>query len=432
VDKIRNIHNTESKWHKLDNTANIFPVISNKSFSSVYRVSVRLKQDIIPEVLQRALDVTLPWFDNFQVRLRHGLFWYYFETNRKQSVICMEQPIPCAYIAPSSNNHFLFRVYYFEKRISLEVFHAITDGTGAFNFLKELTFNYIRLAHQQDMSAKIDICPSVDITSNIEDSYIKNYKKFRKEGYSTEKAYQMKGEKLPLFLIGVIHGYIDTKSLLNLCKEKHATVTQYLATVMVWCIYKEFLNEQPHKHPVRISVPVNLRPFFDSTTTMNFFSVMAVGFKIERGDYTFDEMLERIKIQFKEQLTKDNFLRKIAFNVATGKNIVVRFVPLPLKNLFVKIGYLRSAKANSISLSNLGRIDVPDIYKPEIENFEVLMSATNSEPTKCSLCTYEDKFVVTFTSRLSNTYLQRSFFRRLAADGIGVVIESNGVYNENL
>ena len=432
MDKIRNNRDTEYKWHKLDNTANIFPVISSKNFSSVYRVSVRLTSDIISEVLQNALDVTLPFFDCFQVRLRHGLFWYYFEANKKQPLIGPEQVIPCGYFAPSSNNQFLFKVYYFKKKISLEVFHAITDGTGALNFLKELTCNYIRLSNQEDFSGGPLAGPSVDMTSNIEDSYIKNFKKQNKAYYSTKKAYQMKGPKLPLYTIGVIHGYLDTQSLLNLCRTKKASITQYLATVVIWCIYKEYLNEQPHKHPIQVSIPVNLRPFYDSTTTMNFFSVIAVGFRIERSDYTFEEMLEMTKSQFKVQLTKENFSGKIAFNVATGKNIFVRFLPLFLKNLFVKVGYLRSAKANSISLSNLGRIEVPDIYKKYIENFEVLLSATNSEPTKCGLCTYEDIFVVTFTSRLGDTYLQRAFFRKLASDGLEIVIESNGAYNENM
>lgn len=429
---IRNSRDNEYKWHKLDNTANIFPVISNKNFSSVYRVAVRLKSDISADILQNALDITLPLFDSFNVRLRHGLFWYYFETNRKKPVIGPELPIPCTYFKPSSNNQFLFKVYYFKKRISLEVFHAITDGTGALNFLKELTYNYIRLANQEDFEGAFVAGPSVDMTSNIEDSYVKNFKKQKISGYSTSQAYQIKGEKLPMYLVGVIHGYFDTAKLLEISKKNNVTLTQYLSTVLIWCIYKEYLNEQPHRHPIQISIPVNLRPYYDSTTTMNFFSVFSVGILINRSDYTFEEMLAVIKRQFQEQLTKENFSKKIAFNVATGKNIFVRFLPLPIKNLSVKIGYWMSAKSNTFSFSNLGRIEVVQKYKKYIDNFEVLLTATNSESSKCGLCTFEDRSVITFTSRINDTYLQRAFFRRLAQDGLEIVIESNGVYNENL
>ena len=432
MNNIKNNRDNEYRWHKLDNTANIFPVISNKNFSSVYRVSVRLKEEILPELLQESLDMTLPLFDCFKVRLRHGMFWYYFETNKKKPLIGPELSIPCVYFQPSANNQFLFKVYYFKKRISLEVFHAITDGTGALNFLKELTCNYIRLANQADFAEVHNPGPCVDMTSDIEDSYIKNFKKQKKSGYSTAQAYQIKGQKLPLYMIGVIHGYIDTQSLLDLCRRKNATITQYIAAVITWCIYKEYLNEQPHKHPIQISIPVNLRPFYDSTTSMNFFSLFAVGLLIERSSYTFEEMLDVIKCQFKEQLTKENFSKKIAFGVATGKNIFVRFLPLPIKNLSMKIIYWKSARANTCSFSNLGRIQVPDIYNKYIENFEVLLTANNADPIKCGLCTFEQKSVVTFTSRLSDTYLQRAFFRKLANDGLEIVIESNGVYDENM
>ncbi|MFQ7005080.1 MAG: hypothetical protein ACLRRT_16275 [Ruthenibacterium lactatiformans] len=35
-----------------------------------------------PALLQQALEQTLPYFAAFNVRLRHGLFWNYLETNR--------------------------------------------------------------------------------------------------------------------------------------------------------------------------------------------------------------------------------------------------------------------------------------------------------------------------------------------------------------
>ena len=71
------------KWDKLDNTANVFPVIAGEGMSNVYRISVTLKEEVDPELLQQALERVLPWFDGFRVRLRKGIFWYYFEENKK-------------------------------------------------------------------------------------------------------------------------------------------------------------------------------------------------------------------------------------------------------------------------------------------------------------------------------------------------------------
>ena len=73
----------EIRWDKLDNTAHLFPVIAGESMSNVYRISITLTEIIQPEQLQQALDIVLPKFDGFNLRLRQGVFWYYFEENGK-------------------------------------------------------------------------------------------------------------------------------------------------------------------------------------------------------------------------------------------------------------------------------------------------------------------------------------------------------------
>ena len=79
------------RWDRLDNTANLFPSIAGESMTNVYRISVTLKEDINPEILQEALDVVLPKFAGFNVRLRMGVFWNYFEENGKRRQRCMKK-----------------------------------------------------------------------------------------------------------------------------------------------------------------------------------------------------------------------------------------------------------------------------------------------------------------------------------------------------
>ena len=44
-------------WYKLDLSAIVYPTLQRRDFSSVYRLSVLLKEDIQPEVLQQAVDM---------------------------------------------------------------------------------------------------------------------------------------------------------------------------------------------------------------------------------------------------------------------------------------------------------------------------------------------------------------------------------------
>ena len=136
------------RWEKLDNTAHIFPVIAGEQLSNVYRISVTLQEMVDPELLQRALDLVLPKFDGFNMRLHKGVFWRYFEENgRPAPTVQEEKQFPCRYIRANKNRSYLFRVTYYRYRINLEVFHVLTDGMGGLNFLKELTYQYLRLAH---------------------------------------------------------------------------------------------------------------------------------------------------------------------------------------------------------------------------------------------------------------------------------------------
>ena len=80
--------------------------------------------------------------------------------------------------------------------------------------------------------------------SNIEDSYLKNYEQRPKTKYNNQKSYAVKGEKLPLFAVGIMHGHIDVKELLAICREKQVSITQYFSAVLIWSIYNECLGRK--------------------------------------------------------------------------------------------------------------------------------------------------------------------------------------------
>ena len=125
------------RWEKLDNTANLFPVIAGENMSNTYRLAVVLKEPIQKELLQAALDEVLPKVPGFRLRLRSGFFWYYLEENDKPAPrVEEENTYPCRFIHTNQNNSFLFRVTYFDCRINLEVFHVLADGTGGMAFLR--------------------------------------------------------------------------------------------------------------------------------------------------------------------------------------------------------------------------------------------------------------------------------------------------------
>ena len=141
-------------WRKLDNSAKIFPLSTGKKYSTVFRLSVLLKEDIKPQLLQKAVIDTLEKYKSFKVRMKAGLFWYYLEHNTKNPIIEEEKDYPCKYINPKTNRGYLFKVTYFKNKINIDIFHALTDGNSGTTFFKEIVYTYLELSHQEELSSE--------------------------------------------------------------------------------------------------------------------------------------------------------------------------------------------------------------------------------------------------------------------------------------
>ncbi len=420
----------EIMWDRLDNTANLFPVIAGETLTNVYRISVTLKEEIQEDLLQEALDLVLPKFSGFNLRLRKGMFWYYFEENGKPAPkVVEEETFPCRYIRDNRNRSYLFRVTYYKKRINLEVFHALTDGMGGLNFLKEITYQYLRLVHPK-LREKLGDSLSSETSLNREDSFLKHYTKPKKgQAYGVKPGFQMKGEKLRAGEFAVMHLYINLKELKDYTHEKQITINEFLTALMAYSIYKEQARAKRDLNPIRVSVPVNLRPYFESVTTKNFFVMISAEFDFkDREDASFSEVLDAIVKDMRKKITKENMEVTLSYNVHKAESLVAKLVPLFLKNIAIAWVYRSIAKANTTTVTNIGNIKVGKEYEPWIEQFHAMLSVSRGQYLKGTICSYQDTLVYTFSSIFADTHVQKRFCRTLAEEGFHISIESNGLY----
>lgn len=431
----------EIKWDKLDNTAHLFPVIAENDMTNVYRISVVLKEEIQKELLQQALDEVLPLFPVFNSRLRQGMFWYYFEENGKKAPkVHEEYTYPCQYIEAASNRSYLFRVTYFRNRINLEVFHVLTDGTGGTQFLRELTYKYLRLAHKE-LAAQMGEALSDETSLDMSDSYVANYQKSEGKAYKSEPAHMIEGATYERGKMSVIHGYMPVEQVKQKAKEYGASINEYLVASLLWSIYqKQQKDKGKSGHigaatkmasnkelPITSSVPVNLRPFFDSNTTKNFFAIITAVFRPKRADHTFVDVLADVKTSLREQLNKAHLEKVFSYNVSNEKRLMLRAVPLALKKLAMKYVYNAAAKANTTTVTNMGNFTVQEEYAPYIESTCVFISRSKGQDLKGAIVSYNGTLCFTITSVLKDVTIQTLFFQHLADEGITLRIEGNGV-----
>ena len=98
-------------WRRLDNSAKIFPISAGKKYSTVFRLSAVLKEEIKPKILKAAVNKALEQYEYFRVKLKNGFFWNYLEYNPKEIMIEEEKEYPCKYIEPKENNSYLIKFY---------------------------------------------------------------------------------------------------------------------------------------------------------------------------------------------------------------------------------------------------------------------------------------------------------------------------------
>ncbi len=417
-------------WDKLDNTANLFPVIAGEKMTNTYRISCVLNEEIDPEKLQEAVDLVTPKIPGFNLRLRSGVFWYYFEENGKKAPrVEEEHTFPCRLIHQSKNNSYMFRVSYYKNRINLEVFHVLTDGMGGITFLRELTYQYLRLVHPELREEYGDRL-SEETSLNREDSFKANYKKKASSIYKSKRAFLIKGEKLPYNGFGVIHGYMSITQLKAACKKYNCSINEYLVANFIWATYQEHYRFITKNRPIRVAVPVNLRPYFDSNTTKNFFVMVSAEFSPERDDYTFADICQLTHESLRAQINKENLEKIFSYNVSNEQLMIARAVPLFLKNVAMRIVYTRSALANTTTITNIGNISVAPEYEPYIQMFHCFLAFSKGQNMKATITSYKDTLVYTYTSAWVDTGIQKRVFRQIASDGVEVSIETNGVYDE--
>lgn len=420
----------EIRWDRLDNTAHLFPVIAGEGMSNVYRVCAVLKEEIQEKALQEALAMVLPKFPVFNVRLRQGMFWYYFEENGKAAPnVSQESAWPCQYVEASRNRDYLFRITYYKKRINLEVFHVLTDGMGAFSFLKEIVYQYLRLTVPA-LAAKLPDRFSSDTSLDHSDSFLEYYRKAAARGYHRERAYHVTGPVFEKGKMGVVHGFMPVDEIKVCAKRYQATMNEYLVAAFIYSIYKAKLCSRQIKEPITVCVPVNLRPHFDSVTTKNFFVVVTAVFRTTKETHTFEDIIEAVKQSLRPQMTREHLEEVFSYNVSNEKNLILRAVPLGLKKPAMRYVYNSAARANTTTVSNLGMIRVQSEYKPYIEQFYAFLSRSKGQNIKGCVCSYEGTLVFTISSVLTDAAVQKAFFVFLAQEGISVRIESNGVYDE--
>lgn len=413
-------------WYKLDNVAKLFLADHTKQNPKSIRVSCILNEDIVPELLQQAVDTTISHLPQFQVRIRRGFFWHYLETTGERPIVTLEDSTPCPILYGNSYRGILhYKITYYGKRINIDMFHAISDGTGALMFLKHLVFHYLKLVHP-DMP---DI--SLDEGASSDERYRNSYDHFYDDSNGPvpktilnkkKKAYHIQGHKLPFNQLQFFEIHMESDKLVKSAKALKVSLTSYLGAQLMLAIHEDMPFMQ-RKKPVTISLPVNLRNYFHSDTLRNFFNNVDVSHVFSEKT-TLEALAKEFDEKLKSAIEPEKIYAQMNRYQSIEKLFFTRMVPLAIKQPVVKFFARKEAKRVTGVLSNLGSIKVPDVMAPYVEGFTDYCS---TDQLFITVTSYGNDIVLGVTSAFSGTGVVKNLVKALQATETSVKLYASEV-----
>ena len=446
----------ERNWIRLDNASNIFVAARNDTDTKVFRLTAEMTESIHPVLLQEALENTYNEYPLFHNVLRRGFFWYYLQTIDTIPKVRLETDPPCSPIYHYDKHEFLFRVLYREQQIHLEVFHALTDGTGALWFFEDLLTEYVRLRyateenhmHHKNKREKKDLEDSfnryfrkkqheinVDVSSDPLEKIEKNTKKRKQNLFKslfnrlTKKVYQVKGERTPDHRLRIIKLNLPVDKMLELARSEGVSLTIYMTALYILSVYQAKENKAEDT-TISVSIPINLRQFFPSISVRNFFSTTTVSYRFKEGELAdLSKICQELDEQFKEQLEKDAIEQRLEQFINFEYNPLIRIVLRPVKDLLLKTINKLNNRGITLAMSNLGIVNLPEEMADYMNNFYFYTSVIR--PQFC-MVSYGNQLNISFTSPFTETIIYQNFVRYLSNRDIDVVVDSNKVTREEM
>ena len=406
-------------WRSLDNAAKLFSAASSPKDTRVFRFYCELKEEVKEEILQEALNQTIQKYPVFLSVMRKGLFWHYLEKSELRPVVREEYKEPCSSLYVRDKKTLLFEVTYYEKRINFEVFHALTDGTGATEFLRELVKNYLYLIHEEDLEPVELSNQYLTVKDQEDDSFSRYYDPdFPRKKKKKIRAVQIKKGGKGYEELQINEASMSVKELLWIAREKKVSMSVLLTAAFICAIHEE-MSRMQEKKPVILMVPVNLRKIFPSDSMLNFFGYIEPGYQFGGGKDSFEDVLEAVKLYFQENLSKEHMAGRMNELIAIEKHKILKWAPLELKNRCIRAGAKMAEQEVTAVLSNMSVVKMPEDYAQYIEKFGVY---TSTNRTELCICSFQDTLSLGFTSRYDSTNIQRNFYRILKELGASVKV----------
>ena len=413
-----------SFWMRLDNAAKIYPAVQNEELTSVFRISCVLTERIKIGPLLEAIRRIENRFPYYKVKPEKGFFWYYLEFHNQPVPLRQDLGTPCRSF---QKDDLIFRILAKNERLSVEFSHILTDGGGAFDFLKTLLLAYFDACCIKSVEGIPSIKPDdTPLEEEFEDAFSKYFQRRLPSPKRKPKAFHVpfKLNDQPRFK--VLIAKVPLTQISSVSKSNKVSVTEYLVSVYLHslqAIYNGLSNfhKAGQRKIFRIQVPVNLRKIYPSKTMRNFSLFVTPEMDLSLGEYSFEEILKTVHHLMQLETDRKLINKLIARNVGAERNIWLKNTPLFIKSLFLRFTYrIEGTSRYSGVITNLGKVSFGQADRL-IDHFVFIPPPPNKTlKVNCGILGFDDSLVMSFGNITRSKELERQFLTFLVKQGLNV------------
>lgn len=234
------------------------------------------------------------------------------------------------------------------------------------------------------------------------------------------RAYRIRGSRMENDQTAVVEGLVSVQDFKKQVQRYGVSMTVFLTALQIYAIGMD-MPRGFSRYPITVSVPVDLRQRFPSHTSRNFFCTILISYMWQEVP-VFENLVAAVQRQFEAELETEKLMAKLEYQMRIERNIAVRMVPLPIKDLVLRAAHRLNDLKVTTAMSNLGVVRFPEPLSGRIHQMGLLTSVRR--PQFCVI-SCGDRMVITFTSPFSDTEIQRHFFSFLTKVGVPVTIAAN-------
>ncbi len=406
---------TMPKHFPVDNSSILYLSLMRKNHANSYRFTMTLSEPVCPETLQLAVDRIYKRFPTIIAGFL-PTFFHYIQIPAAQPPMVQPDPGCLNTMTQEELHHCAYRVYYRENTVSIEAFHALTDGYGAIASFTTLMAEYLRLRYKIEIPAVETVRDLEDLPTEAEtaDDYL-----VHQEGkplhLPSRYAYQIPGDPNPEWKVLNTTLQYPVQQILTAAHRCGVSASTLLSGVLastVMEIQKE--RSRGAMKPVRIMVPIDLRRIFSSQTLRNFIWYALPTMEPDDHHLPIEELLKKFQKQMRDQTQRNKLASIIAYNVRTQLNWCFRCLPRVIKYALMRLAYQFFGESNSsVTITNLGNLTLPEQMRPFVKKLDVVLTPRASSPYGCAVISYNGLLSINISRFCQESQLESIFSQKL-------------------